>query len=201
MYALGTVLLYAAAAHYPYDGTRWEAIAAQVTNSDIAPDLSGVPPVLVPLLESMLAHEPEDRPTLTAVSDACAEILADSGTSPASARLALIARTASGEPPSEAGEPFTASFEKLLQEQAARAVDGEPESPLDVPPRAAAPGEQGHDEAEPDAEAFAAPLPEPTTASERQRPRPKAGSPKGRPPASKRVADELRTQYAVDLAL
>ncbi|MFE9803000.1 protein kinase [Streptomyces goshikiensis] len=201
VYALGTVLLYAAAAHYPYDGTRWEAIAAQVTNADIAPDLSGVPAVLVPLLESMLAHEPEDRPTLAAVSDACAEILTGSGTSPASARLALIARTTSGEPPTQVGEPLTASFEKLLQEQAARDVDGEPESPLDVPPRAAAPGEQGHDEAEPDAEEPAAPLPEPTTASERQRPRPKAGSPKGRPPASKRVADELRTQYAVDLAL
>ncbi|MFF4709721.1 hypothetical protein [Streptomyces sp. NPDC001297] len=28
VYALGTVLLYAAARHYPYDGSRWEAIAA-----------------------------------------------------------------------------------------------------------------------------------------------------------------------------
>ncbi|WP_327301338.1 serine/threonine-protein kinase [Streptomyces goshikiensis] len=200
VYALGTVLLYAAAAHYPYDGTRWEAIAAQVTNADIAPDLSGVPAALVPLLESMLAHEPEDRPTLAAVSDACAELLTGSGTSPASARLALIARTTTGEPPSP-GELFTASFEKLLQEQAALAQDGEPESPLDMTPRAAAPGEQGDDEAEPDAEELAVPLPEPTTVPERQRPQPKAGSPKGRPPASKRVADELRAQYAVDLAL
>ncbi|MFF4648052.1 serine/threonine-protein kinase [Streptomyces sp. NPDC001389] len=201
VYALGTVMLYAAAAHYPYDGTRWEAIAAQVTNADIAPDLSGVPAALVSLLKSMLAQEPEDRPTLTAVSDACAEILTSSGTSPASARLALIARTTTGEPPSPAGEPFTASFEKLLQEQAALAEDGEPESPLDMTPRAAAAGEQGDSEAEPDAEVLAVPPPEPTTAPERRRPRPKAGSPKGRPPASKRVADELRAQYAVDLAL
>ncbi|MFF4748234.1 serine/threonine-protein kinase [Streptomyces sp. NPDC001268] len=200
VYALGTVMLYAAAGHYPYDGTRWEAIAAQVTNADIAPDLSRAPAALVPLLASMLAHEPEDRPSLTAVSDTCAAILADSGTAPASARLALISHTTAGGLPSAAEGPLTASFEKLLQEQGS-AAEGEVPSPLDVPPRAAVPDEADEDEAEPAEDEPAVPLPEPTTAAEHQKARAKAGPPKGRPPASKRVADELRALYAADLAL
>ncbi|MFF3125908.1 protein kinase [Streptomyces sp. NPDC057908] len=197
VYALGTVLLYAATGHYPYDGTRWEAIAAQVTNADIAPDLSGAPAALVPLLESMLAHEPEDRPSLAAVSDECASILAGSGTAPASARLALIAHTTAGDPPSAAGEPLSASFEKLLQEQAAPAEGGERVSPLDGPGAA----EPSEDEAEPDADNPVMPLPEPARETERQQGQPKAGSPAGRHPASRRVAGELRAQYAADLAL
>ncbi|GLV88628.1 hypothetical protein Slala04_00820 [Streptomyces lavendulae subsp. lavendulae] len=200
VYALGTVLLYAATGHYPYDGTRWEAIAAQVTNADIAPDLSGVPAALEPLLGSMLAHEPEDRPSLADVSKACAGILADSGTAPATARLALISHTTAGAPPSAAGEPLTASFEKLLQEQASTAEDEVP-SPLDVPPRAVVPDEEDEEEAEPAGHEPGVPLPEPTTAADRPKARAKAGPAQGRPPASKRVADELRVLYAADLAL
>ncbi|MGX1274893.1 serine/threonine-protein kinase [Streptomyces phaeoluteigriseus] len=44
VYGLGTVLLYAATGHYPYDGARWEAIVGQVANADQAPDPSGLPP-------------------------------------------------------------------------------------------------------------------------------------------------------------
>ena len=36
-------LLYAAARHCPYDGAAWGAVAVQVANPDIGPDLSGVP--------------------------------------------------------------------------------------------------------------------------------------------------------------
>ncbi|MCF3178811.1 protein kinase [Streptomyces polychromogenes] len=200
VYALGTVLLYAATGHYPYDGTRWEAIAAQVTNADIAPDLSGVPAALQPLLGSMLAHEPEDRPSLADVSEACAGILADSCTAPATARLALISHTTAGAPPSATGEPLTASFEKLLQEQSPATGDEVP-SPLDVPPRAAVPDEVDEEEAEPAGQEATVPLPEPTTAADRPKARAKAGPAQGRPPASKRVADELRVLYAADLAL
>lgn len=191
VYALGTVLLYAAARHYPYDGTRWEAIVAQVTNPEIAPDLSGVPSALVPLLESMLAHTPEERPTLGAVSEACAKILADSGTAPAPARLALIAHTTAGEAPSASREPLTTSFEKLLREQAALVKDEEPASPLDQPARVPP-------AAEPEPEA---PRAEIGPGSGGRKGMSQAGPKKGRAPASKRIADELRTLYATSPAL
>ncbi|MFB7583922.1 serine/threonine-protein kinase [Streptomyces hydrogenans] len=198
VYALGTVLLYAAARHYPYDGSRWEAIAAQVTNAEIAPDLSGVPSPLVPLLESMLAHAPEERPTLQAVSDACARVLSDSGTTPAAARLALIAHTNGGGAPSAPGEPLTVSFEKLIHEQADRIDHDEPASPLDEPARVsqaeADEPQQGPDEPE-------VLLLEPTPGSKTRNTPPKPGATRGRPPASKRIADELRALYAADPVL
>ncbi|MEV5240851.1 serine/threonine-protein kinase [Streptomyces cinnamoneus] len=198
VYALGTVLLYAAARHYPYDGTRWEAIAAQVTNPEVAPDLSGVPAPLAPLLEAMLAHVPEKRPTLQAVSDACASVLCDSGVTPAAARLALIAHTNRGETPSALADPLTVSFEKLIHEQDDLAENEEPASPLDDTGRAA---QAKADEPEPDLDEPEVLLPEPTPASETRNDPSKAGARRGRLPASKRIADELRALYAVDPVL
>ncbi|MFJ4818027.1 serine/threonine-protein kinase [Streptomyces sp. NPDC088801] len=198
VYALGTVLLYAAAGHYPYDGSRWEAIAAQVTNPEIAPDLSGVPAPLVPLLESMLAHTPEERPTLPAVSETCARVLSDSGVAPAAARLALIAHTKGGEAPSPPGEPPTMPFEKLIHDQGDLVENGEPVSPLDDPPRAS---QAESDEPEREPEEPEVLLPKPTLGSGRRSDPPKAGAAKGRPLASKRIADELRALYAADPVL
>ncbi|MFF7094719.1 serine/threonine-protein kinase [Streptomyces rubradiris] len=195
VYALGTVLLYAAARHYPYDGTRWEAIAAQVTNPEIAPDLSGVPPVLVPLLESMLAHAPEERPTLEAVAQECAKILVGSETAPATARLALIAHTTAGEDPSAPKEPLTTSFEKLLREQQTDLVeDEEPTSPLDQPAPAPRAAEPEPDEPE-------APKAGIGPGSGGRKGMSEAGVTKGRAPASKRIADELRALYSAAPAL
>ncbi|TQF01930.1 serine/threonine protein kinase [Kitasatospora acidiphila] len=200
VYALGTVLLYAAARHYPYDGSRWEAIAAQVTNPEIAPDLSGVPSPLVPLLESMLAHAPEERLALEAVSDACAQVLTDCRMTPAAARLALIAHTRVGQAPAAPSEPLTVSFEKLLQERADLVEDNGPASPLDDPARAS---QSGIDEAEPVAEPEEPQvlLPGPSADTGRRNEQPKAGPARGRPPASKRIADELRVLYAADPVL
>ncbi|GHC47005.1 serine/threonine-protein kinase [Streptomyces cinnamoneus] len=198
VYALGTVLLYATARHYPYDGSRWEAIAAQVTNPEIAPDLSGVPAPLVPLLESMLAHAPEGRPTLQAVSDACAEILSDFGVTPAAARLALIAHTKGGRDPSSPGDPLTVSLEKLIHEQADCSGDDEPASPLDDPVRVT---QAEADEPEPEPQEPEALVSDPPPGSGRRNAPPEVGASRGRHPASKRIADELRALYAADPVL
>ncbi|WP_405735162.1 serine/threonine protein kinase [Streptomyces sp. NBC_01537] len=194
VYALGTVLLYAATRHYPYDGSRWEAIAAQVTNAEIAPDLKGVPTGLTPLLGSMLAHEPEARPTLSVVAKTCAELLSAAGVAPAEARLALITRTAAPHAAARSGEPLSPSFEKLLEEQGAVAEAEDLASPLDVPPGVQAAGESEEpEERQPEPE----PMEPPTGPEAPRRPRPRPG----RPPASRRVAQELRAEYAVHPAL
>ncbi|GAA3796944.1 protein kinase [Streptomyces phyllanthi] len=196
VYALGTVLLYAAARHYPYDGAAWEAVAVQVANPDIGPDLSGVPEGLKPLIASMLAHTPEERPTLGAVADACATLLKNAGLAPADARLALIARTTAGGTPDAAQDPLSPSFEKLLEDQAKITDGAGPDSPLDgLQPDAET------DEPEPEAMAHSEPTPEPARPAMPPKAEPKARSTRGRPPASKRVADELRAAYAVDAVL
>ncbi|MER6843517.1 serine/threonine-protein kinase [Streptomyces platensis] len=203
VYALGTVLLYAAARHYPYDGAAWEAVAMQVANPAIGPDLSGVPEELRPLIASMLAHAPEDRPTLGAVARECTTLVKAAGTTPADARLALIARTTAGGTPDAAKDPLSPSFEKLLEDQAKISESAGPDSPLDGPRE----GAQADEPDEPDTgeteqaaqgELDAAAVTSQRAPAETRRASRSVG---GRPPASKRVADELREQYAVDAVL
>jgi serine/threonine protein kinase len=198
VYALGTVLLYAAAGHYPYDGSRWEAIVAQISNPQLGPDLSGAPAGLVPLLESMLAHEPAARPTLASAADACAALLADAATTPVEARLALITRTAGMEDSRAAGQLLSPSVETRLDalSLSSDAVVGT--SPLDAPPGAReAEGAAGAEPAEAGEGARSQhPAPaKPALRSGQARQRP------GRPPASSRVAQELRVEYAACPAL
>ncbi|MFB6612969.1 protein kinase [Streptomyces sp. NPDC056367] len=187
VYGLGSVLLYAATEHYPYDGVRWEAVAAQVVNPEIGPDLSGLPDELAPVVAAMLAHKADDRPSLEEVTRQCAGLMRQLGTSPARARRALIQETTAKDHstmvlPQPDGPMLDRldSLEKLLREESAPLGDDIPVSPRGG-------------ESDPAS---------PPSASERV-PEPAGGSPattapqRGRPPASRRVAEELRERYAV----
>ncbi|MGI5180541.1 serine/threonine-protein kinase [Dactylosporangium sp. CA-152071] len=172
VYALGTVLLYAATGHYPYDGTQVPAIVAQVVNPLVRPDLSGVPARLLPLLESMFADDPDARPATVDVAVACAALLAGAAITPVEARLLLIARTTGTAGP---GPALTPSIEARLN--ALEELEGEEleVGPLDVPPEAPEPAE-----------------PEPAS----------SGVPaQRRQSASARVAQQLRLDYAVHTTL
>lgn len=105
VYGLGAVLLFAATGHHPYDGARWEAIVGQVSDPHRGPSLEGLPPSLLPLIDTMLAHDPAARPSLTAVTTACTELLATLHSSPVHARHALIDRTATDTPASRLPAP------------------------------------------------------------------------------------------------
>ncbi|MFD0857182.1 serine/threonine-protein kinase, partial [Actinomadura adrarensis] len=149
VYALGTVLLYAATGHYPYEGLRWQAVAAQITNPAVLPDLSGVPDELQPLLGSMFADVPEKRPTVDEVSKLCGQLLEAVGRAPADARLALIARTTEVNGSVAAEEPLSSAFERLLEMAEADEAENFV-SPLDSPPAAAeAGGAEADEQAEP----------------------------------------------------
>ncbi|UUU33770.1 serine/threonine-protein kinase [Streptomyces sp. CA-210063] len=60
IFALGSVLTYAASGHVPFDATDVYAVAYQLVHEP--PDLEGVPDWLLPVVESCLAKEPADRP-------------------------------------------------------------------------------------------------------------------------------------------
>ncbi|MFF0516175.1 serine/threonine-protein kinase [Streptomyces sp. NPDC004250] len=215
VYGLGTVLLHAATGHYPYDGARWEAIVAQVANAEQAPDLSGLPQALDPLIGSMLAHDPADRPSLDAVMAGCTGVLAAAGLSPMSARHALIDATATDEKgPAPGNEPSSAAWRRIA-EQAVTLNEDEPDSPLDDPPPAApepdgegtgaegiAETTEGTDDAEaenvPGSSAQGTAPPAPAPGSEASVPVPRKP---GRPPASLRVAEDLRSRYAAQPGL
>ncbi|MEV4670855.1 serine/threonine-protein kinase [Actinomadura sp. NPDC049382] len=178
VYGLGTVLLYAATGHYPYDGARWEAIAAQVANPEIGPDLSGLPIELTPVVSAMLAHSATDRPFLKEVTSQCADVMRLLGTSPARARRALIEKTTAEDHPSmvlpQPDAPMLDrldSLERLLRDEAATATELIPKTPSETE---SAPAGQ------PGSSSPAEPVPQGT-----------------RPSASGRVAEELRRRYAV----
>ncbi|MCK9895054.1 serine/threonine-protein kinase [Frankia sp. AgB32] len=200
VYAFGTILLYAAAGHYPYDGDLWEVIAARVVSPDVAPDLSGVPGVLVPLLAGMLAQDMAARPSVEDIGAACAALLTAAGTAAMDARLALIARTAGDQPP-----PLVDEEEAAVSLDGA-VSDGEDEpSPLDVPPVGLSGGGEANSEVpdedepetggEPEGNANAAPGSGPAHQAA-----PAQGS-GGRKRYPWKVAEQLRAQYAMSSQL
>lgn len=208
VYGLGTVLLYAAAGHYPYDGNGWPAIVAMVTDEDHPPDLSGLPETLVPLVTAMLAHEPESRPSLTEVTTQCVALMRDARLTPVQARHALVdlsaqhrqARPTAGRLPTG---PSPAVWDRIIAQYGdapevrtvtADAADLD-HSPLDRPARLdPAVDEAGDDGAWPDA-------PGPAQQSAGTPPKEPAKAKPGRVPASQQVAEDLRARYAMQPAL
>ncbi|KUL36435.1 protein kinase [Streptomyces sp. NRRL F-4489] len=79
VYALGAVLLFAATGHYPYEGPTWQAVALKIDDPATPPDLTDVPPELVPLITDMLAPDPDARPTLPEVTDRLVRVIRDQG--------------------------------------------------------------------------------------------------------------------------
>ncbi|MFD6467192.1 protein kinase domain-containing protein [Streptomyces goshikiensis] len=94
VYALGAVLLFAASGHLPYQAANIHVLFHQVTDPTKAPDLSGVPDELVPLLRSMLAHRAQDRPALDEVVKQCRALIEAQGFKVAQARRRLTSHTA-----------------------------------------------------------------------------------------------------------
>ncbi|WP_435209736.1 serine/threonine protein kinase [Streptomyces sp. bgisy034] len=94
VYALGTVLLFAATGHLPYHAHNIHVLFHMVTDPTTAPDLTGAPPELVPLLTAMLSHQAEDRPTITEVVQQCRGLVEAQGLKLAQARRRLTTYTA-----------------------------------------------------------------------------------------------------------
>jgi serine/threonine protein kinase len=81
VYALGAVLVFAMTRHYPYERPTVPAILHAITDPATGPDLSGLPPDVVPLVSGLLAYHPESRPALADVSSALRAILGAAGLS------------------------------------------------------------------------------------------------------------------------
>ncbi|WP_018638288.1 serine/threonine-protein kinase [Parafrankia elaeagni] len=192
VYGLGAVLLYAATGHSPYDGVRWEAIASQVADPNHLPDLGGLPAELVPLVSSMLAYEPEVRPALSAVMTQSTGLLTEAGISPVEARYALIDRTREDRSAAHVPAARRDLLVRVAEKVDLSETDARLRSPLDHPPQ----------EREPETKAL------PETRSGREQPgdvdsgpAPPGGDGGKKLPASRRVAEELREQYAMRLEL
>ncbi|MFE9975796.1 protein kinase [Streptomyces hirsutus] len=94
VYALGAMLLFAATGHYPHEAATPYMVFHLVTDPGTAPDLSGAPGELLPLLTGMLAQNAEDRPSLAEVVRQCRSVIEAQGMKIAQARRRLTAHTA-----------------------------------------------------------------------------------------------------------
>ncbi|MEV8446694.1 serine/threonine-protein kinase [Streptomyces parvus] len=94
VYALGAVLLFAASGHAPYRADNIHLLFHQVVDPGCAPDLSGAPDELVPLLAAMLTHRAQDRPDLDEVVRRCRALIEAQGLKVAQARRRLTTYTA-----------------------------------------------------------------------------------------------------------
>ncbi|MGW3127549.1 protein kinase domain-containing protein [Streptomyces sp. NPDC001123] len=177
VYALGVVLLFAATGHYPYDGDNWLTVAARIGDPEQAPDLTGLPAHLVPVVSSMLAFDPADRPSLPEVTAALVSVLTGTGVTARQARQRLITATAPHAdgrlvpPPGPIADPVPV------------VVDAPAPSPEEQP-----------DTVDGEATPAAAPMPAP-------RPAPRGRTPRGRTPdaaTAHAVAEALRSAYARD---
>ncbi|MGH4029370.1 serine/threonine-protein kinase [Actinomycetota bacterium Odt1-20B] len=204
VYGLGTVLLYAATGHYPYEGNGWPAIVAQVTDETCPPDLSGLPEALNPLITAMLAHAPADRPSLTEAADQCVALMKSAGFSPAEARHALIdVSTATGRVRRrERRGPSPLVWDRMLTQCGdapdvhTQVVDEDGvDSPLDRPTHLDSAVRDEEMSRPAPAGSVVQQVTEPPTPTEPPRTTP------GRRPASQRVAEELRARYAMQSAL
>ncbi|MEX0174480.1 serine/threonine-protein kinase [Streptomyces sp. LMG1-1-1.1] len=202
VYGLGTVLLYAATCHYPYEGADWLGIATQVADEEQPPDLGGLPDALLPLIESMLAYAPADRPSLAEVTRQCVALVREAKLSAAQARHALITATvSSGGGARGAGHdgPSSSVWERIEQfaspiGEASDADEDGQDSPLD---RILPILDDSSDETptEPPADVV-------REAADRPGTEPPAEKPKrGRKPASLVVSEDLRQRYAMQSAL
>ncbi|MFE7384538.1 protein kinase [Streptomyces zhihengii] len=211
VYALGAVVLFAASGHLPYQAANIHVLFHQVTDPETAPDLSGAPDELVPLLTAMLAQEAEDRPALSDVVQQCRAVIETQGFKVAQARRRLTTHTAApshvvdsalptvvAPPPAQNNLPDTPPQ--------ATTVVLPPTTPAPIPTLTDRPAQpSGSPVAEPSADAVS---PEPATTSDGPSASPPApsrparsGSGLRRPSAQARItAQRLREVYAADAA-
>lgn len=138
VYALGALLLFAVTGHYPHEAATPYMVFHLVTDPGTAPDLSGVPDELEPLLTGMLAQDAADRPSLTEVVQQCRSVIEAQGMKIAQARRRLTAHTAGQrhrESPSD-GIPTVAWPAPANDAPATEIGPAEPEAPApaDAPP-------------------------------------------------------------------
>ncbi|MFJ4939647.1 serine/threonine-protein kinase [Streptomyces pseudovenezuelae] len=223
VYALGTVLLFAATGHMPYHANNIHVLFHMVTDPSTAPDLTGAPPELVPLLTSMLSHQAHARPKVTEVVQQCRALVEAQGLKLAQARRRLTTYTAAPSSefltllptavsegvaplaptrshPADAqpadGPPFAPGHESATEAESTLFLTPPQQTPLGGPPGPPAP----------------TPLP-PEDKSDEPGPSnpqdvPRRGRGTGRPPArslrhsaqARRTAQQLREAYAARAA-
>jgi eukaryotic-like serine/threonine-protein kinase len=207
VYALGAVLLYAATGHYPYTGPGWQAVALRIEDPATPPDLSALPAELRPVIEAMLAYDPDARPALDEVTERLVQVIRDCGLTPAQAKRRLTGRTPAVPLPDLPAQSEYAAYTPTVIDPAAhededdiRPADRDPEPQDDRPQDDRPQDDQPHGDQPQDLEPESAtPAPAATPAAAT----PAAPAQRSRDSLSRlsaplQIAEGLRAAYARD---
>jgi serine/threonine protein kinase len=93
IYALGATLAFALTGHRLYDADNRYALAQQIVDPDVHPNISGVPTSLAGIVKSMLAYDPDDRPSAQDVMNDLVTLVNRSGQDIAAVRRRLVELT------------------------------------------------------------------------------------------------------------
>ncbi|MFE9101977.1 serine/threonine-protein kinase [Actinomadura geliboluensis] len=108
VYSTGATLLYALTGRYLYKQPAGHALYYAIANPDTRPDLSGLPTSLAPVVEAMVAHTPESRPTPAEASREFRAVLDGAGLALSDARVHFATLTyieRPDDPPSDIEPP------------------------------------------------------------------------------------------------
>lgn len=125
VYSTGATLLYAMTGHYPYGPMNEHALYFAIANPDKKPDVSGLPASLAPVVEAMIAHDPEIRPTPAEASSEFRAVLDGAGLSLRDARVHFATLTyveRPGDPPSDIEPPRSPARPRHRERSAPRPV-------------------------------------------------------------------------------
>ncbi|MCT2590743.1 protein kinase [Streptomyces sp. N2-109] len=199
VYALGTLLLFAATGRYPYQAANAYMVFRLVTDPKVAPDLSGAPEELVPLVSAMLARTAADRPSLAEVVRGCREVVEGQGMKIAQARRRLTSHTMSlaWQDLSPVPEPLTPTVPCTNPPEATAVTVPQQPSPTEPEPRQAAHAEvPGTGRTQPPATRGAVPEPAPEQPRE-----PSSSGTVLHSAQARRTAEQLRRAYAASASL
>lgn len=93
VYALGATLVFALTGHRLYDADNRYALIQLIANPDVHPDISGVPASLSGIVRSMLAYDPDERPSAHEVMNDLVAVVNRSGQDAAAVRRRLTELT------------------------------------------------------------------------------------------------------------
>lgn len=105
VYSLGAVLVFALTAHYPYEGATVPATLYAIADAATAPNLAGVPEIMIGPVATLLAHTPADRPVLTEVTAELTDVLAHCGPADRGGGLRRLAEATYRERPTDPPAP------------------------------------------------------------------------------------------------
>lgn len=198
VYALGAVLLFAAAGHYPYEGPTWQAVALMIEDPATPPDLTDLPPELEPLITDMLALDPGTRPTLPEVIERLVRVIHEQGLTALQAKRRLTDLTPEivvPQLPAPALEPAPAAGVPAYTPAAVdpAAVEDDEQAGRSV---SAGGGRHAVDEPGEESRSAGPSAPRETVPGQDESP-PQSGRATGvRPSAPLRIAERIRAAYA-----